>query len=386
MVSCYDAQHIMTSDITPDRVTANNVQAMDDPRERMIKAASRLLAERGYESTSFTDVIAASGAPRGSIYHHFPGGKDQLIAEAISSQGDRALALLRQLSGRPAPEVVKGFIAVWRTILTATDMALGCSLVAVTVSGADAELRGAAGRAFERWHSELARLLEQGGVPADDASQLAMTLLAAAEGAVVLCRATRSFEPLEAVELQLAELTARLATPGTAGRNGPGSPPRVVVMGVSGSGKTVVGGATAVLLGVSFLDADSLHPSRNIAKMAAGIPLTAEDREPWLELVGANIAAAGAGIVVACSALRRSYRDTIRAAAPDAYFVHLAADPALIAARLKHRQGHFMPSSLLGSQLETLEPLEPDEAGLTLAADAPVGELAEQILESVRAR
>jgi carbohydrate kinase (thermoresistant glucokinase family) len=183
------------------------------------------------------------------------------------------------------------------------------------------------------------------------------------------------------------EVTPRmLATTDTAGRSGSSLPPRVVVMGVSGSGKTVVGGATAVLLSVPFLDADGLHPARNTAKMAAGIPLTAEDREPWLKLVGANIAAARAGIVVACSALRRSYRDTIRAAGPDAYFVHLAADPALIAGRLERRQGHFMPASLLGSQLETLEPLEPDEAGLTLVADAPVGELAERILETVRAR
>jgi TetR/AcrR family transcriptional repressor of lmrAB and yxaGH operons len=183
---------------------------MDGPRERMIESASRLLAERGYESTSFSDVIAASGAPRGSIYHHFPGGKDQLIAEAINAQGERALALLQRMSGRPAVEVVSGFIAVWRTLLTATDMAVGCSLVAVTVSGADPQLRQAAGVAFERWQAELSRLLAQGGVPEDTAPALAMTLLAAAEGAVVLCRATRSFEPLEAVEAQLTARAAQL--------------------------------------------------------------------------------------------------------------------------------------------------------------------------------
>jgi gluconokinase len=122
-----------------------------------------------------------------------------------------------------------------------------------------------------------------------------------------------------------------------------------------------------------------MHPARNIAKMAAGIPLTTQDREPWLRLVGANIAASGHGIVVACSALRRSYRDTIRAAAPDACFVHLAADPAMIAERLTQRRGHFMPASLLTSQLEELEPLAPDEAGLTLAVDQPIAALAEQI-------
>jgi gluconokinase len=164
----------------------------------------------------------------------------------------------------------------------------------------------------------------------------------------------------------------------------PPPPPRVVVMGVSGSGKTVVGAATAVLLGVPFLDADSLHPARNIAKMAAGIPLTDADREPWLRLVGANLAAATGGIVVACSSLRRSYRDAIRAAAPASYFVHLAPDPAVLAARLQQRHEHYMPTSLLQSQLETLEPLAPDEAGLTLSGGEAVSRLAEQIAESVR--
>jgi TetR/AcrR family transcriptional regulator, lmrAB and yxaGH operons repressor len=210
----YDAQHIMTLIITSDEGhhdgRGNNVEPMPGPRERMVESTSRLLAERGYEATSFADVIAASGAPRGSIYHHFPGGKDELVAEAIRVQGDRALALLGQMAGRPAVEIVTGFLAVWRSILTATDMRVGCSLVAVTVSGAHAELRDAAGAAFELWRAELAYLLERGGVQAADAPALAMTLLASAEGAVVLCRATRTFEPLEAVELQLTSLVAGL--------------------------------------------------------------------------------------------------------------------------------------------------------------------------------
>ena len=122
-------------------------------------------------------------------------------------------------------------------------------------------------------------------------------------------------------------------------------------MGVSGSGKSSVGIAIAEKLGVNFTDADVLHPASNVAKMAAGTPLTDADRWPWLDLVGRALADAGdAGLVVACSALKRSYRDAIRAAAPSARFVHLVVPRTVLGDRVASRPGHFMPASLVDSE------------------------------------
>jgi gluconokinase len=146
--------------------------------------------------------------------------------------------------------------------------------------------------------------------------------------------------------------------------------PLIVIMGVSGSGKTTVGAALAAALGVPFDDADALHPSANVAKMAAGIALTDDDRMPWLALVGAALATAPDGLVMACSALKRSYREAILAAAPGTRFVFLDGSRALLETRVRHRAGHFMPESLLDSQLATLEPLAADEPGVTVSLDA----------------
>lgn len=144
-------------------------------------------------------------------------------------------------------------------------------------------------------------------------------------------------------------------------------------MGVSGAGKSTVGAALAERLDVSFADADSLHPEANVAKMAAGTPLTDDDRWPWLALVGHALASAEReGLVIACSALRRAYRDAIRAMAPTVQFVHLNVPAATLADRVASRPGHFMPSSLLGSQLQLVEPLESDEAGVTVDSDGGV--------------
>jgi gluconokinase len=146
--------------------------------------------------------------------------------------------------------------------------------------------------------------------------------------------------------------------------------PLLVVMGVSGSGKSTVGSALAAELRVPFVDADDLHPLANVEKMASGIPLTDDDRWPWLRLVGERLAGAGAtGMVVACSALKRSYRDAIRAEAPGVRFVFLDASRALLEARVANRPTHFMPASLLDSQLAALEPLASDEPGITVAPD-----------------
>ncbi len=159
---------------------------------------------------------------------------------------------------------------------------------------------------------------------------------------------------------------------------------RIVVMGVAGAGKTTVGRALADALGATFRDADDDHPAANREKMAAGVPLTDEDRAPWLAMLATRLADArteGRALVLACSALRRAYRDVLRGGDPDAIFVHLHADPSTIAPRLADRRGHFMPASLLASQLATLEPLSPDEGGVTVsAAEAP-----DTIVRTVRA-
>ena len=163
--------------------------------------------------------------------------------------------------------------------------------------------------------------------------------------------------------------------------------PHVVVMGVSGSGKSTVGRLAAEALGAPFVDGDDLHPPANVAKMTAGIPLTDEDRGPWLLEVGRRLAAAGPeGIVIACSALKRAYRDMIRAEAPGAVFAELDGTRELLAERLTDRPGHFMPASLLDSQLATLEPLQSDEAGMRLDVALPPAELARRIAHGEASR
>jgi gluconokinase len=132
----------------------------------------------------------------------------------------------------------------------------------------------------------------------------------------------------------------------------------VVLMGVSGSGKTSVGVPLAAALGGEFVEGDDYHPPANVAKMRQGIPLDDADRRPWLEILAAEIGrwlAAGRTVVLACSALKRSYRAILRGGRPEVRFVHLKGDPALIRARLAQRRGHYMPASLLDSQLATLE-------------------------------
>lgn len=140
-------------------------------------------------------------------------------------------------------------------------------------------------------------------------------------------------------------------------------------MGVSGCGKTTLGRALADRLGAAFVDADDLHPPPNLAKMAAGQPLTDADRWPWLDLV-AQALRDRAPVVVACSALRRAYRDRLRTAG-DVRFLHLAAPQEVIARRMAARQGHFMPPGLLASQFATLEPPDPQEAVVLDATLAP---------------
>jgi carbohydrate kinase (thermoresistant glucokinase family) len=161
--------------------------------------------------------------------------------------------------------------------------------------------------------------------------------------------------------------------------------PRVVVMGVSGSGKSTIGALIADALGVPFLDADALHPRSNIEKMAAGHPLNDADRWPWLAVVGRRLATAGeSGAVIACSALKRRYRDAIAAEAPDVVFVHLDGPVDVLGRRLEGRSGHFMPPSLLASQLAALEPLGRGERGTTVDISGAVPEVVRTAVHGIR--
>ena len=166
---------------------------------------------------------------------------------------------------------------------------------------------------------------------------------------------------------------------------------RIVVMGVSGCGKSTVGKLLAEHLGARFIDGDDLHPKSNKDKMAAGNPLNDIDRLPWLDLVGASLFGAPnpvddfelvkpTGTVVACSALKRAYRERILQKAPGTFFLHLHGTPELLESRMKAREGHFMTANMLAGQLETLEPLQADEAGMICDISLPADEIVRRVL------
>lgn len=157
---------------------------------------------------------------------------------------------------------------------------------------------------------------------------------------------------------------------------------RIVIMGVSGCGKSSVGEGLAERLGIPYRDGDDLHPPANVEKMRAGIPLTDADRWPWLDRVAATLRD-GAPVIVGCSALRRAYRDRLRAGAGGPLrFIHLTGDRDLIAGRMSGRTGHYMPPSLLDSQFAALDPPGPDEA-LTIDIDQPLSAIISAAAEGV---
>ncbi len=158
---------------------------------------------------------------------------------------------------------------------------------------------------------------------------------------------------------------------------------RFVVMGVSGVGKTQVGLALAQALGGRFVEGDDLHSAESRAKMAGGTPLADEDRWPWLDRVAAALGEGEPPVVAACSALRRRYRDRLRAGAPGLAVFHLVGEAALVGERLSARQGHYMPPSLLGSQFEALEPLEHDERGFAVSVEQPVEDVVSTLLAGI---
>ena len=181
----------------------------DHPRERMIQSALVLMGEHGVEATSFSQVIERSGAPRGSIYHHFPGGKEQLIAEATRYAGDALAKLMTEAVEQhedpvAAVDAITGF---WRTVLYDSDFAAGCPVIAATLESEHSPAaREAAREAFQRWEQLYTEMLTRAGLPEQRARSLGSTAISAVEGAVILSRAQHSNRPLERVVDELRKL------------------------------------------------------------------------------------------------------------------------------------------------------------------------------------
>jgi TetR/AcrR family transcriptional regulator, lmrAB and yxaGH operons repressor len=173
----------------------------------MIESAVTLLATRGLQGTSFNDVLARSGAPRGSIYHHFPDGKDALVDAAIDLAGERALLVLEAVRGLPPRDVTGFFLDLWREVLVRSDLRAGCAVLAVTVATDSPALLEHAAAIFRAWRGRLAELYQLGGMDTETAGRHATTVIAATEGAVVISRAERSLEPFEQVAAQLLAAT-----------------------------------------------------------------------------------------------------------------------------------------------------------------------------------
>lgn len=160
----------------------------------------------------------------------------------------------------------------------------------------------------------------------------------------------------------------------------------IIVMGVTGSGKTTVGTLLARHLGASYLEADDFHPAANEAKMHAGVPLTDEDRYPWLAAIAQRITSdSGPRPVVSCSALKRTYRELLRRAEPRAWFLHLVVDEAAAFARVAARPNHFMPASLVPSQFAALEPLQ-EEPGIAVDATRPPHDIVDAVVRELSAQ
>jgi AcrR family transcriptional regulator len=178
-----------------------------DARRKMIESAVTLLAMRGLQGTAFSDVVERSGAPRGSIYHHFPGGKDQLVEAAIAASGQRTVQILDAVEGASPIAITTYFLDLWRDVLVRSKLRAGCAVLAVTVATDSTDLLDHAAAIFRAWHARLTGLYVAAGVDPTTASSFAMTLIAASEGAVVLSRAQRDMAPFEQVAAHLIATT-----------------------------------------------------------------------------------------------------------------------------------------------------------------------------------
>jgi AcrR family transcriptional regulator len=190
-----------------------------DSRRQMVVSAATLLRERGLAGTSFREVLEHSGAPRGSIYHHFPGGKSQLVEEAVTTVGDYASRLIASAHAGDPIAALRAFVQTWRVVLESSDYRAGCPVVAVVTEASEQEpeLRRAAAEAFTSWQRELAAVLREAGVPADRARSVAALVVGGVEGAVVLCRAQRGIGPLEDVGAELELVLGSVLAPGAEG-------------------------------------------------------------------------------------------------------------------------------------------------------------------------
>jgi TetR/AcrR family transcriptional regulator, lmrAB and yxaGH operons repressor len=184
-------------------------------RARMVEGAVRLLATKGMEGTSFAEVLEATGSPRGSVYHHFPDGKPELIHAALDLASERGLTAMEATRGQPAAVVIGRFLALWRALLEYSHLTAGCAVVAVTVAAGDDDLLDHAGTIFRTWTELLTELCVVGGLDQASAHRLAVTVISATEGVVALCRAERSMEPFEDVEAVLLFLIKSLSAAGT---------------------------------------------------------------------------------------------------------------------------------------------------------------------------
>ncbi len=185
---------------------------VSDAKARMIEGAARLLAEKGLQETSFSEVLALTGAPRGSIYHHFPDGKASLVAQALELQGAKSNALIESARGKPAVDVAATFVGAWRSLLVMSHFRVGCSAVAVTVAADSDDLLQHAGDVFRGWAAILAELLALGGIEPAAAHGTATLLIAGSEGGVILSRAHESIDPFDAVAEQLLAHVRGLST------------------------------------------------------------------------------------------------------------------------------------------------------------------------------
>src|SRR6202453_2708116 len=180
-------------------------------RARMVEGAVRLLATRGVEGTSFAEVLEATDSPRGSVYHHFPGGKPELLHAALDLASERGLAEMEATRGQPPAVVIERFLALWRGLLDYSRLTAGCAIVAVTVAANDDDLLDHAATIFRTWTELLTELCATGGMDSKSARSLAVTVIAATEGAVAICRAERSVEPFEEVHSVLISLVESLS-------------------------------------------------------------------------------------------------------------------------------------------------------------------------------
>ena len=172
----------------------------------MVDGAVTLLATRGVEGTSFAEVLERSGSPRGSVYHHFPGGKAELLDAALRRVSDRGLAAMEEVRGEPAPVVLDRFLDLWRQLLDRSHLRAGCAVVAVTVAPPSDELHDRAGAIFRTWTEQLTDLFATGGMSRPSAERLSALAIAATEGAVVVARAQRSRDAFDRVAGALMEL------------------------------------------------------------------------------------------------------------------------------------------------------------------------------------